>query len=160
MILFSLFLSLQPPSAVGKGTILSLPAFLLAYISSQFPFGSSFWVGGRLRGPRYSSFLLDARCSLPDAVVRIGKNRRANFVLKQVKKFGGRNFQLLHSGIADCIVLRYPINRCKYMRQEPLKLRGLHVRRHGSKEAQNGQGSQRPGCLIRGITAVPPRDVG
>lgn len=53
-----------------------------------------------------------------------------------------------HSGIADCIVLRYPINRCKYVRQEPLKLSGFHVRRHGSKEAQNGQGSQRPGCLI------------
>jgi hypothetical protein len=48
-----------------------------------------------LRGPRHSSFLLDGGCSLPDAVVRIGKNRRANFVLKQVDKFGGRNFQLL-----------------------------------------------------------------
>lgn len=48
-----------------------------------------------LRSPRHPSFLLDAGCSLSDAVVRIGKNRRANFVLKQVEEFGGRNFQFI-----------------------------------------------------------------
>jgi hypothetical protein len=47
-----------------------------------------------------------------------------------------------HSSISDCIVLRYPIDRCKYMRQEPLELSAFHVRCHGSKEAENRQGSQ------------------